>query len=206
MLCEVRNISPDITLALWQTSEPSSELLSQLVQRDFYQPYYEHLKTEKRRREWTASKLLAERVCGADKRVVYDEYGKPLLQDGSFFISISHTADYVAFIASRSRKVGVDIEKIGDRALGLKERFMSVGELQNLDAENALCDVLMHWCAKETAFKMNDERAVVYDDYRVLKGDTDFENFFDFQTVWREKTYKMRYCKFADFVMVYAVE
>ena len=206
MLLEVRNISPDVTLALWQTSEPSSEMLSQLAQRDFYRPYFDRIKTEKRRREWTASKLLAERVCGIGKRVVYDANGKPSIEDGSFHVSISHTMDYVAFVASRRRAVGVDIEKIGDKALGLKERFMTAEELRNLDAENALCDVLMHWCAKEAAFKMNDERAVVYDDYHVSKQETDFEKSFDFQTVWKDRIYKMHYCRFADFVMVYAME
>ncbi len=204
MLFFVKNIDDDTILVVWQMTETSAELFALLEQKEFYREDFEKRKYEKRRREWIASKFLIEKYCGADKRVVYDENGKPLLNDGSFNISISHTGDYVALLASKSKLVGVDIEKISNKVLDLKERFMTDEELTKISVGNELNDVLLHWCAKEAAFKMNNERALVHHDYCVKKSETNFEHSFDFIVQWKSEKYAMHYEKFNDFIMVYS--
>ena len=50
-------------------------------------------------------------------------YGYPFLTDNSYNISISHTGKYVRIILNKYRKVGIDIEKISDKVLRVRNKY-----------------------------------------------------------------------------------
>ena len=156
MLFQEKICSDNVRIAVWKTTESLSELWEMLRNKAFYLADFQKLKQEKRQKEWLAARILAERLCGSDKTIAYGENGKPFLTDNSFKISISHTANYVALIAHPAQEVGIDIEQFGNKICRLKERFLNAEELQHIDSENETAHLLVHWCAKETIYKMQN--------------------------------------------------
>ena len=144
-------------IAIWKTTETVGELWELLHNKDFYFSDFQKLKTEKRQKEWLVARILVEMLCGSDKTITYNENGKPFLTDHSYKISISHTLNYVALVAHPMQEVGIDIESFGKKILHVKERFLSAEELQHIDKENETAHLLLHWCAKETIYKMQNQ-------------------------------------------------
>jgi phosphopantetheinyl transferase len=91
--------------------------------------------------------------------------GKPILMDGSYHFSISHTTKYVAAIVSKQFNVGIDIEKVSPKIIKVLKRFLSKPEqillgCQNWAAANE-AEILM-WCIKEAVFKWLGERGISF--------------------------------------------
>ena len=51
-------------LGVWKIEESSEELLSMLEQSSEYLPFLQQIKTEKRRQEWLASRVLLKELAG----------------------------------------------------------------------------------------------------------------------------------------------
>ena len=77
----------------------------------------------------------------------------------TFIYSISHTKDYVAVILDK-RPTGIDIEYRSDRILKIRSRFMNPEEEAGIDLEHEVEHLLIHWCAKETLFKIIGQEGV----------------------------------------------
>jgi len=83
--------------------------------------------------------------------ITYNEFGAPELDNGNY-ISISHSKKIVAIIISE-QQVGLDIEKISDKALKVSSKFVSENNLNNLNKEKAT----LIWCCKEAIFKLHQK-------------------------------------------------
>lgn len=99
------------------------------------------------------------RVLGEEARVDYHSTGAPFLACVPLYISISHTKDYVAVILDK-RPTGIDIEYRSDRILKIRSRFMNPEEEAGIDLEHEVEHLLIHWCAKETLFKIIGQEGV----------------------------------------------
>jgi len=168
MLYKTNTYSNKTIIAIWKTVESVPELWEILQNKDFYFADFQKLKTEKRQKEWLAARILVEMLCGSDKTITYNKNGKPFLSDNSFQISISHTANYVALIVHPTREVGIDIERFSEKICRLKDRFLNTEELQHIDSENESTHLLLHWCAKETIYKMQNQNVNFRKHIRVL--------------------------------------
>lgn len=91
--------------------------------------------------------------------------GKPILMDGSYHFSISHTTEYVAAIVSKQFNVGIDIEKVSPKIIKVIKRFLSKPEQILLEYQNWAganeAEILM-WCIKEAVFKWLGERGISF--------------------------------------------
>ena len=119
---------------VWKMEESSDELLGMLEHKADYSSFLERVSAEKRRQERFASRVLLKELLGEEVRVDYHSTGAPFLACVPLYISISHTKDYVAVILDK-RPTGIDIEH----------------EVEHL---------LIHWCAKETLFKIIGQEGV----------------------------------------------
>ena len=115
--------------------------------------------SERRKMEWLSVRVLLYSMLQEDKEIGYSPEGKPYLTDHSFFISISHTKGYVAVIFYK-RPTGIDIEYRSDRILKIRSRFMNPEEEAGIDLEHEVEHLLIHWCAKETLFKIIGQEGV----------------------------------------------
>jgi phosphopantetheinyl transferase len=118
--------------------------------------------TEYRRLEWLSVRVLLKELAGEEKEILYHSSGKPYLADNSFHISISHTKGYVAVSLNREKETAIDIEKIAPRVENIRSRFMSEKEEKALSENQELIHLLLHWSAKETLFKILNERNVEF--------------------------------------------
>ena len=79
---------------IWKIEESSEVLLSLLRNREEYLPQLELIRTEQRRREWLACRVLLQELTGGPVCVAYRPNGAPYLSGSSLHISISHTKGY----------------------------------------------------------------------------------------------------------------
>lgn len=104
-----------------------------------------------RQLEFMAVRVLLFALLDRYEPLTYLPSGRPILVSGNQYISISHTRGYAAVLLSTQCEVGIDIEQYGERIQRLKSRI--IGPLEQADTTYEL---LLHWSAKETAFKIID--------------------------------------------------
>lgn len=106
---------------------------------------------EKRLVEKGAALHLVKSLCGAGAEILYEKTGKPFLKGGPD-ISITHSHDYLAVIFCKNGPVGIDIEKVRDKIINIRRKFMSAQELQQV-SDSSLEEHTVYWCAKEALYK-----------------------------------------------------
>lgn len=149
-------------LGIWKITETSKALAEMLP------PSPEELHAARlfgsasRRKEWLATRVLLQDMCGEYKEISYRPNGAPYLTDGSHEISISHTKGYAALMLSDTGKVGIDMEFVSQRILKVKEHFLSPEERAFIDPNHEVLHLLICWCAKEAIYKLLGREGVEF--------------------------------------------
>jgi 4'-phosphopantetheinyl transferase len=128
---------------VWKIEETSDELLSMLALRSEYLPFLQNIKTEKRRQEWLASRVLLKELSGSELLIAYHEDGAPYLPDSAYHLSISHTNGYAAVLLQEQPAAGIDIEYYSTRILKIRSRFMSPEEDASVECSEAPARLLV---------------------------------------------------------------
>ena len=150
----------DLLVGVWKVDETIEQLRSMFHQFSIYEESFMRFSAEKRKQEWLAVRVLLKELCGEEKGIAYLPSGKPYLEDGSAFVSFSHTSGYVAVALHPSAEVGVDIEQYGTRVQRVASRFIREDEKVSVDSGDEIYALLLHWSAKETMFKLMEDEAV----------------------------------------------
>ena len=205
----IREVYPGVSLGLWQMDESPEQLF------DLYPhllPYRSSLdnkyKNDGRKFEFLAIRALMYemlRVNGASKGLLshagdftHNGQGKPLFR--GYHVSISHTKGYAALILSKKSEVAVDIEYMSDRVERIASKFLRKDErADSLDAK------LVHWCAKETVFKLFSEENLLFEDMRVKPFDTMADWACDVENLKSGKTARVDFELAMDFVLTYSM-
>ncbi len=158
-LVSIEKIGKDAQLGFWGIDDSFEELLnadaSLLAACD-------GLRSEKRNKEVVAVRLLLREMFGEDVGLCHDAEGRPFLLNG-MNIGISHTDGLAAVIVSNDNRVAVDVEYLSGRVGRIRDKFMRHDE--QADDMQAL---LLHWCAKETLYKLCSELHPGLKDMRVF--------------------------------------
>lgn len=205
----IREVYPGVSLGLWQMDESPEQLF------DLYPhllPYRSSLddkyKNDGRKLEFLAIRALMYemlRVNGASKGLLshagdftHNGQGKPLFR--GYHVSISHTKGYAALIMSKKSEVAVDIEYMSDRVERIASKFLRKDErADSLDAK------LVHWCAKETVFKLFSEENLLFEDMRVKPFDTMADWACHVENLKSGKTARVDVELAMDFVLTYSM-
>ena len=205
----IREVYPGVSLGLWQMDESLEQLF------DLYPhllPYRSSLddkyKNDGRKLEFLAIRALMYemlRVNGASKGLLshagdftHNGQGKPLFR--GYHVSISPTKCYAALILSKKSEVAVDIEYMSDRVERIASKFLRKDErADSLDAK------LVHWCAKETVFKLFSEENLLFEDMRVKPFDTMADWACDVENLKSGKTARVDFELAMDFVLTYSM-
>ncbi len=205
----IREVYPGVSLGLWQMDESSEQLF------DLYPhllPYRSSLddkyKNDGRKLEFLAIRALMYemlRVNGASKGLLshagdftHNGQGKPLFR--GYHVSISHTKGYAALILSKKSEVAVDIEYMSDRVERIASKFLRKDErADSLDSK------LVHWCAKETVFKLFSEENLLFEEMRVKPFDTMSDWACDVENLKSGKTARVDFELAMDFVLTYSM-
>ena len=135
-------------IAIWNTTESLDDLKKESDISDIY-----IFKSEKRKKEIFSRNLLLNKMI-PEAKISYNNFGAPQINT-SDFISISHSNNLVA-IGFSKLKIGIDIQKISEKALSLSPRFICESNLNNLSIEKAT----LLWCCKEAIYKWHQKGSV----------------------------------------------
>ncbi len=128
--------------------------------------------TDKRSVEKQAASSVVKFVLKDDDiEILYKESGKPyLLSDVS--ISISHSYDWLVVLFSfAGNNIGIDIEKVRDKILNIKEKFLSKKEL--IDLQDAPSEkYTVYWSAKEAIYKALDKEGLSFAEQIIIENFT----------------------------------
>lgn len=154
MLSYTEKVDDGGLLALWQTTESVSELLSMLYESDKLMPTITSFGSDKRRKEFLATRVMLNNVLNTEKQIAYHANGAPYLTDHSYNISIAHTGDIVTILLHPQQHVGIDVERIADKVVRVKYKFLSPKELEHLSTLNEKTHLTLLWAAKEALYKI----------------------------------------------------
>ena len=145
----VKTIEKDnYKIVIWETEE-SLEELQKLVPN----VSTSHIKNKNRKSEYLITRILLAKIS-TNTNIHYNEFGAPILNTDEH-ISISHSKELVAIILSKI-KVGLDIEKISNKALLVSEKFINQEKRKNLTEEKAT----IIWSAKEAVYKWHQRKKI----------------------------------------------
>lgn len=198
----------DPLFAVWQIEESSEELLALLRDPEYYLPDLKKLFTEKRRQEWLANRVLLELLSDDSSFIAYRPNGAPYLPGSSRFISLSHTKGYAALLLQDHPEAGIDIEYFSDRVVKLRSRFLNPEEEQGIDKKHETAHLLLHWCAKETLYKMigkegvNWQKQLHVDPFRYARSGT-FRVYESYTP--EQKSYELGFLVSSAFVLTWSL-
>jgi len=139
--------------AVWKRSESISYFLDQMnLHPEEISQFYGQLPS--RILQWLSSRFLLRMISGAgkDNSFLKDSFGKPYISNYSKYVSLSHSGNMVAAIVSDHR-AGIDIEKVGDKPISLKDKFVSLEELELKNSEEDKAFFTRMWTIKEAVYK-----------------------------------------------------
>lgn len=151
-IISIQNISSDIILGIWKITETKANFMNMLGNH-LIDPSKPTNPAENVGLHWYASRVLLQNMFDAHKIEIHkNEANKPTLfiNDEKYFISISHSYEYVGIMFSRTHEIGLDIEKIDERINRVSRKFLN--ENEQLFAESKLSKTLI-WSAKESVYK-----------------------------------------------------
>ena len=139
----------EATIGLWEMVDGEFDSYTDDYLRGAIGEAEKRYKSNARRMEYICERaLLKDMMNGRILNIFHNEDGKPILNNG-LNISISHTRGYIAIILSETKNVGIDIEYVSDRVEKISSRFMREDE-----SADDIISLLVHWCAKETLYKL----------------------------------------------------
>ncbi len=194
-LINVREVYPNVFLGLWQTTETVDGFFGTYGFLEPYRQHVEtSFKNDGRKKEFLAIHALLHEmlaICGkphgarrskglqdqskasqdqsktsqglpvADVPMIgHAASGQPLLR--GYHVGVTHTRGYAALMLSKSCDVACDIEHFSDRVERIKSKFLRKDEMaDDLDS------LLVHWCGKETVYKLFPEDNLQFSQMRV---------------------------------------
>lgn len=163
--------------------------------------------TAKRELEKNATSFLLEKLFNKPVRLSYNQEGKPELKEEKCHISISHSHDKLVIICNTKHDTGIDVELIRDKVLKIKDKFLSVSELN--EAKDNIEKLIIYWAAKETLYKVYGLKEVEFAKHLYvhpfelkqqgrLVGAINLESF--------QKKFNLHYEKLEDYMLVYVLD
>ncbi len=198
-LINIREVYPGVNLGLWQMDEASDEFFDRYPWLEKYRASLpECYKNEGRKKEFLAVRaLLYEMLGDGVGELTHNEAGKPMLK--GYHVSVSHTRGFAALVVSKTRVVGVDVEYISDRVKRIVSKFMRKDEKAS-DADS----LLVHWCAKETVYKLFSEQNLQYEEMRVKPFDAMTDWMCEVENLKSRKNVTVDFELTMEFVLTYA--
>lgn len=196
----------DCALGIWQITETYEEMHSKI---EFFEGEEEKLqdfKSTVRKLEWMSVRRLLRELRGKPTQIVYNDQRKPFLFNSNHHISISHSRNMTAIMLSKNKRLGLDLEFMGQDIHKVAHKYLNDDEYIVDDPERKNFHYYIHWCAKEALYKLCDKQDINFrknltiepfepDHCGEIMGWVD--NKF-----WHDK-FLLRYFKIEDYIVVY---
>ncbi|HHJ11050.1 MAG TPA: 4'-phosphopantetheinyl transferase superfamily protein [Bacteroidetes bacterium] len=203
----IKEKDKDCKLGMWEITEDYEELAKEVSLDDKERERLETFRNYARKLEFLSVRALLQIMIDSRARIVYNRTNKPYLRDNSYRISISHSGNYTAILLSRTKRVGVDMEKMTHRISRIAHYFINPDEKITPDEKKMRYHLYIHWCAKETLYKICDKNGLNFrknliicpfepEDEGIIQGYVDNEMI-------NKENYTMHYVRMDDYVLVW---
>jgi len=153
--------------AIWKMEEQLDELVNQASLAAADLARLNSFSHQARKKEWICVRLLLKKLH-KNISIRYLESGRPVLENSSAHISISHTKDFAGLILSASQVVGIDLERIHPRIEKIAHKFVSAEEEKFLGGANHLEKLFVVWGVKEVLFKMHSIGELIFKEHLIV--------------------------------------
>jgi 4'-phosphopantetheinyl transferase len=147
-------------LGVWKIEEDINTLLEMVVLDNDDRKKYKEFASTSRKLEFLSVRALLSELLGKDAHIVYNKNNKPFLRDGSRFISITHSHKLTAILCSVDERVGIDLEYMSSNIGAFAFKFLNRKEKISKDPEERKYHLYIHWCAKESLYKICDKEGI----------------------------------------------
>jgi phosphopantetheinyl transferase len=146
-----QNINATSRMAVWHITESEDFFLATV-------PVQREIKHWHKRLQHLAGRLLLQELYPdfPVEMIQVADTKKPFLENEPFHFSISHCGDYAAAIASKTQRVGVDVELLNTKIEQIQHKFIYEEELQMLNKQSSMLNIqclTLCWSVKESVFK-----------------------------------------------------
>ncbi len=151
-----------------------------------------------RKREYVATRVLRTMFFG-NESILYNEVGAPFIE-GEGFISISHAPHVVGLAFCKEFQLGLDLEPVREKALIVKDKFLSPNESRLLKTDNAL-EMTKVWSGKEALYKLSGRKGIIFSEnlHLIKRKEEEWEGRIQFSD--SVKFVPMHIVKVNDFVL-----
>lgn len=143
------NLSPKTRVIIWEINESLQNLESKVDLSQDSLKLLNQKKLEIHKKQFLAIRNIFKLLSIQDNEVKYDKVGKPIFSQNKI-LSISHSGNYAAVIIS-NHPVGIDIEKISDKAMKIKDKYLQIELNYPQELNNQMS--LVYWNIKESICK-----------------------------------------------------
>ncbi len=196
----------DCLFGIWEIGETYEELLSEV---HLYPGERERLlgfRSDARKIEFLSVRILLKALIGTCGPIIYSDRNKPYLHQNDYRISISHSRNLTSIMLSKTKKIGIDLEYMSHKIRKVQHKFINDDEYITSDDSKLRYHLYIHWCAKESLFKLCDKQDInfrrnltieVFEplDYGIIYGWVD--NIY-----WHDK-FELNYFTINNYVVVY---
>ncbi len=193
-------------LGIWKITETYDELRQLLTLDRRQQKTLNGFGSLNRKIEWLSVRALLSELTNSSTRILYNGERKPLLEDGSYNISISHSDELTSILLSRNRRVGIDLEHMTHRIELLASKFLNDSEEVTNDPFLQRYHLYIHWCAKEALFKICDKKNINFRENLIIHPFELKDEGKILGTVWNEhihETFNLQYFKLENYSIVW---
>lgn len=197
-----RELSNSTRIALWKIEEAPDFFSSHIDFSEYDFIEYESIKHPLRQMQWLASRFLLKKMSNESRLLLLykNENGKPFFENANYHFSITHSHSYVAVIISKEHNVSIDLEKITDKVLKVKNKYLHP---QDFEQGDNLKNLTVIWSAKETLYKYFDSKLLHFKEHLIIK--KNHNHFLEIETFVEEKVVKknVNVDFFEDFILTY---
>ncbi len=199
--------NPFTEIHIWKITEDYDDLMDQTQLSDLSLVRLNHLKTNAHQLGFLSVRLLLQQIGYSDFDLEYGFNGKPFLKNGHH-ISISHSFGFSVIIIS-NKNVGVDIELIRNKIVGISEKFCGLEsgylDQKKSDYEEKLTVI---WGAKEAVFKLKNQNGLSFKNHIQVLPFELFKKQLDALVITNEliENYTAFFEKIENYILVFAVD
>ena len=196
-------------ILVWKITESYQELFDTVVLNEKNSIRLSGMKSQLHQRAFLSVRMLLKEAGYTDFDLHYDEFGKPYFHDGKY-VSITHSHHFAAIIISQET-VGIDMELQREKIIRIADKFVNEKELDRLksfDAQDYVKKLTVKWGAKESIFKIRNEKGISFKDHIQVKpfeiGEKETTATLEMRNLKQE--FSIYFEEFEGFTLVYAFE
>lgn len=202
-------ILPDCHLGVWEITEDFDTLYGMVNLVAVEKAKLDSFKNISRKIEWLSVRALVKTMLGKDTRILYNSENKPFVRGNTHNISITHSNNLTAVIIGKDKRVGIDLEFMSGKISKVANKFINDRENIISDPELSKFHLYLHWCAKETLYKICDKQDINFrDGITISPFNPDEHGYMKGQVINGngEESFEMEYLQHDNYALVWCVK